>query len=435
MAKKRLNVTPFRLHRRHVLKGSGTAMALPYLEAMMPSSAVASPKPEKKARMGVFYFGTGMNMRQFETDETGPDFKLTPTLKPFEPHRGHFTYLSNTYQEHGGAHDGEYCFTTAIAKGEPQSVSFDQIAAAQIGEDTRFPSMVMSVDDQQKLALNSKGVPLIPEDDPKVLFDRLFRPDPPEVVANRGTDFRQRKSVLDLVRDEAKWVDKRVGKTDREQLDQYFTSVRELEKSLAREIDWADKPKPVPHLDGYHDYTESMTPEGTGDFLYRDYGRMMYDLIALAFQTDSTRVVTYTVRHELKGGVFPEFGVSKGYHALSHHGNDPKNLQELAKVDLIYMQQWCDFLERLKSIPDGDGTLLDNVMLGFSSGFGMDHSRDRLPTVVCGGSGLGVKHQGHVRMSQPTTLSSVWHTMLDRCGVQVTEPFQDSLGPIQEIIA
>ncbi len=160
----------------------------------------------------------------------------------------------------------------------------------------------------------------------------------------------------------------------------------------------------------------------------------MYDLITLAFQTDSTRVITYVVRTELAGGVYPEFGVSKGYHSLTHHNNDPQNLEELAKVDTIYMSHWAHFLNRLASIQDGNGTLLDHTVLGFSSGMGIGHSKDRLPTVVSGGAGLGVKHQGHLKMKKSMPLSSVWHTMLDRVGVKVNERFQDSKGPIKPLI-
>ena len=169
---------------------------------------------------------------------------------------------------------------------------------------------------------------------------------------------------------------------DRNQLDQYFNSIREVEKGLEREIDWADREKPEPDLHGYGNYEKAISPEGNGKFIYDDYAKLMYDLIALAFQTDSTRVVSYVVRTELAGGVYPEFGVSKGYHELTHHGNDPKNLEDLAKVDTIYMGHWNYFLDRLASIKEGDSSLLDHTMLGFSSGMGIGHSKTNLPRPV-----------------------------------------------------
>lgn len=432
-----------RLDRRAFIRGTGVVMTLPYLEAMMPSSVVASPMPTPPSRMGVFYFGTGMNTRQFFPKDTGANFKTTRILKPLEPLRGEFTVLSGTMLEKGGGHKGAYPFATSIEEGAKQQISADQIAAGVIGRDTRYPSLIMSVDRGTNfgsnavatVSWNEQGVPLAAENNPKVLFDMLFRPDSVDQQARRQDDFRRRASVLDLVHDHAKHLQRGLGQADRQQLDQYFNSVRELEKSLDRKIDWADTPKPIPETDDLHgSYDRAMPgPEGNGDYLYDDYAKMMYDLIALAFQTDSTRVVSYVVRKELAGGVYPEFNVSKGYHALSHHGNDPKNLDELAKVDTIYMQHWAYFLKRLKSIQEGDQTLLDRTLLGYSSGMGMGHSKTALPTMISGGRALGIQHQGHLDL-EDTRLSCLWHTMLEQCGVSVEGPFQDSTGVIQQLL-
>ncbi len=427
---------PFRLSRRALLRGVGATMALPWLECMANGSSGPAP------RFGMFYFGTGMNMREFEPTDSGPDFTLSRSLQPLAELRGQFTVLSNTYLEHGGGHDGAYPFATSIARGDKQKISPDQIVAMAQGKDTRFPSLQMSVANgtgfgSQALATiswNEQGVPLAAENDPKVLFDRLFRPDSAEQKANRKHEFRQRTSVLDLVNDQAKGMQRKLGKADREQLDQYFNSVREMEKQLERDVSWSDQPKPEPDLKTYGDYSESLTDDAP-DFRYETYAKLMYDLIALAFQTDSTRVVSYVVRRELSGGVYPEFGVSKGYHSLSHHGNDPQNLDELAKVDTIYMSHWAHFLNRLRSIQEGNGTLLDHTVLGFSSGMGIGHSKDRLPTVVSGGSGLGVRHQGHLVLNRPTPLSSVWQTMVERCQADPGTQFQDSPGSLSELVS
>lgn len=417
-------------------------MALPYLEAMMPSSAMAAPEPAAPPRMAMFYFGTGMNMRQFIPTEEGKDFKLTRILTPLEPHRGQFTVLSGTYLEKGGGHDGAYPFATSIAKDQKQSASPDQLAAEVIGRDTRYASLQMSVKrgtgfGEQPLATiawNRQGVPLAAENDPHILFNRLFKPDSEQEKAQQTTEFRRRSSVLDLVRDDAKRLEGQVGSTDRQRLDQYFNSVRELEKQLERRKSWSTRPKPTPETKEVGNYGKSMVPEGVPGFLYDTYARLMYDLIALAFETDSTRVITYVVRTELAGGVYPEFGVSKDYHALTHHGNDPQNLEELAKVDTIYMTHWAYFLKRLHSIREGAETLLDRTVLGFSSGMGIGHSKDLLPTVISGGTGLGIEHQGHLKLKDNTPLASVWHTMLDRVGVAVPEGFQDGKGPIKQLV-
>jgi len=433
-----------RLNRRTFLRGTGVAMALPYLEAMMPSSALASPTPGAIPRMGIFYFGTGMNTREYFPKDFGPNYTTTRILQPLEKFRGEFTVLSGTMLEKGGGHKGAYPFATSIEQGGKQQISPDQIAAGAIGRNTRFPSLVMSVDRGTNfgsnavatVSWNEQGVPLAAENNPKALFDQLFRPDTKEEKVSQSEAFRRRGSVLDLVSDNAKRLQRDLGQADRRQLDQYFNSVRELEKALDRKIDWADTPKPIPETDDLHGtFDTSMPgPEGNGDYLYDDYAKMMYDLITLALQTDSTRVVSYVVRKELAGGVYPEFDVSKGYHALSHHGNDPQNLDELAKVDTIYMQHWAYFLNRLKSIKEGDQTLLDRTVLGYSSGMGMGHSKTALPTMISGGRGLGITHQGHIDLEN-TRLSCLWHTMLDRCGVMIDGPFQDSTGVIKQLIA
>lgn len=431
-----------RISRREMLRGTGALVALPYLEAMMPSSVLAAPQPDPPARMAMFYFGTGMNMRQFTPEDEGKDFTLTRILAPLEPHRGQFTVLSGTYLEKGGGHDGAYPFSTSIAKDQKQAISPDQLAAETIGRDTRFASLQMSVKNgtsfgSQALATiswNAQGVPLAAENDPHVLFNRLFRPDSEREQAQQSAEFRRRRSVLDLVRDDAKRMERQVGQADQQRLDQYFSSVRELETQLDRRVAWSTKPKPAPETAGMGDYGRSLVPQGVPGFTYDTYAKLMYDLIALAFQTDSTRVITYVVRTELAGGVYPEFGVSKDYHSLTHHGNDPQNLEELAKVDTIYMAHWAYFLNRLRSIREGDQTLLDRSVLGFSSGMGIGHSKDLLPTAVSGGAGLGIEHQGHVKLPANTPLASVWHTMLDRVGVRVPDSFQDSKGLLRQLI-
>jgi len=425
------------ISRRAVLQGVGATLALPWLEAMGASAPSA-----RTPRFGMFYFGTGMNMRQFTPEDTGPNFATTRILEPLESHRGDFTVLSGTYLEHGGGHDGAYPFATSIARGEPQVLSPDQIVARKIGQDTRMPSLQMSVAKgtgfgNQALATiswNEQGVPLAAENDPKAIFDKLFRPDSPEQVKNRSHEFRQRESVLDIVRGQAKSMERKLGKQDREQLDQYFNSIRELEKQLERDVAWSDKPKPDPDLGGYGSYDSSLT-DNEPDFSYETYAKLMYDLIALAFQTDSTRVISYVVRRELSGGVYPEFGVSKGYHSLSHHGNDPRNLEELAKVDTIYMKHWAHFLKRLSDIKEGDGTLLDHTVLGFSSGMGIGHSKTRLPTVLSGGKALGIKHQGHLKLAKDTPLSALWQTMVEACDTDPGKQFQDSPGIVGELVA
>ena len=436
-------LTQKHIPRRTLLRGTGATLALPFLGAMMPSGARAASTPKRIPRMGMFYFGTGMNMRQFWPEGFGTEAKMSRILKPLEENKAHFTALPATFLAKGGGHDGAYPFATAIERGQKQIISPDQLAAEIHGVQTRFPSLQFSVKrgtgfGQQTLATiswNRQGVPLAAQNDPKAVFNRLFRATSEDEKKTQDVEFRQRGSVIDAVMDDAKQLHRLLGKTDQEQLDQYFNSIREVEKGLEREINWSKKDKPQPDLSGFGDYGSAISPEGNGNFVYDTYAKLMYDLIALAFQTDSTRVITYVVRTELAGGVYPEFGVSKGYHELTHHGNDPKNLEDLAKVDTIYMQHWNRFLNRLKAIQDGEGTLLDHTMLGFSSGMGIGHSKANLPTMLSGGAGLGIKHKTHIDLGRETPLSSLWQTMAGQMGVDVTGSFQDSTGVIKELLA
>ncbi len=444
-------LTHSHLSRRTALRGIGATLSLPFLDAMLPKSALASTEAATSAipRRGAwFYFGTGMNMRQFEPIDEGREFTFPRILKPLEKFREDLTIFSGTYLEHGGGHHGDYTFLTGVEAKKGGSIkntiSCDQIAAEAIGQGTRFPSLQLCIQrgtgfghNLRTLSWNRNGVPLASENDPHVVFNRLFKVDGPEEREAREKGFRRRGSILDVVLEDAHRLEKKVGTSDREKLDEYFNSIREVEKQLDRNVDWSVKPKPEVDPEQAERFAEPYSIQmPAGQFVYEKYAKLMYDLITLAFQTDSTRVITYVVRQESSGGVFPEFGVSKGYHELSHHGNDPKNLDELAQVDAIYQEHWAYFLERMKSVKEADGrSLLDHCALGYSSGMGIGHSKTRLPTAMFGGSAMGIDHQGHLKLPGEAPLSSVWHTMLDRLDVPVGESFQDSSGVIGDLIA
>lgn len=439
------------LDRRTTLKGLGVALSLPLLEAMLPggvlrAAGAGSGGGSIPARSAFFYFGTGMNVRELFPKDTGKNFTMTPTIEPLAPWRDQFTFFSNTFLQHGGGHQGDYPFLTGADAGwsNPSSntISADQVVANAIGDQTRFASLQFSRGRGtgfgsylQTLSWTEAGVPLPAENDPSRIFARLFAPDDADSRARRANTHRQRGSILDMIADEAKSLETKIGKSDQEKLDEYFTSIRGVETQLERDIDWADKPKPEPKIEGMGDFSKSVTYGNLGAYTYEQYAKLMYDLIALAFQTDSTRTITYVVRQEGESPNFPEWGVSKGFHALTHHGEDPQNLRELAQVDRIYMSHFAYLLQRLSDLQNPDGSsLLDHTVLGFSSGMGIGHSKDRLPTAMFGGRALGVDHQGHLVLPPNTPLSAVWHTMVDRVGVQTTQ-FQDSPGVIKELIA
>jgi hypothetical protein len=435
------------LNRRTVLKTLGAMIPLPLLEAMLPRSSrganAASPVPP---RMLVCHFGTGMNIREFFPKEAGPDCELPRIVRPLEAWRKRMTIVSGLQLQHGGGHTGDYTFLTGTegwkSTGIKSGISADQVVAGEIGSQTRFSSLPLSIArgtnyGQQGLATlswNKNGIPLAAENDPQAIFQRLFGIDDVREAAGREAGFRRRGSILDYASGQAQQMERAVGVADRRKLDEYFTAVREIESQLQRDVAWSQKPKPQPKLDALGDYSRSLTHTTPG-FDYAVYQKLMYDLIALAFQTDSTRVITYNVRQELSGGTFAIHGVSKNFHSLTHHNNDPKNLDELAQVDEINMGFWAKFLERLEQIPQPDGrSLLEHTAIAYSSSAGMDHSHDKLPTAVFGGEALGMKHCTHLALTAGTPLARVWHTMADRMGVR-RETLQDSRGPITELLA
>ena len=429
------------ISRRTMLRGVGAAVALPALEAMRSEVASAATEDQPPRRMLVAHFGTGMNIREFFPQSEGPDCQLPRIVKPLAKFRERMTILSGLQLEHGGGHTGDYSFLTGAegwtSNGIKSGISADQVVANELGQATRFASLQLSIQrgtnfGSQGLATISwspDGIPLAAENDPHLVFNRLFQVDDAEARKQRESGFRRKGSILDYVRSQAKQLEPHVSQDDQRKLDEYFTSVREIERQLHRDIDWSKKPKPKPTLPGLGDYSRSLTPDSSG-FDYSAYQRLMYDLIVVAFQTDSTRVITYNVRRELAGGVFPVHGVSKGFHALTHHNNDPKNLDELAKVDEINMGFWAGFLTRMAGVKEADGrSLLDHTTLALSSGAGMDHSRDKLPTIMFGGEALGLRHETHRKLPEKTPLANVWHTMAQAMGVQ-RETLQDSTGPL-----
>ena len=338
----------------------GATLSLPFLEAMIPTSALAQSAtgaiPPRLAFMG---YGIGMNMRQFFPEGEGRDAKMGRILKPLESHRENMTAFSGTYTEHGGGHAGDYVMYTGGKGKTPtgifNSISADQTAAEHLGKDTRFPSLQFSIKRgtgyggrMSTLSWSDRGIPLAAENDPRTIFQKLFAVENARERRDRDESYRQRGSILDAVMGQAKKMEAKVGTGDKDKLDEYFTSVREVEKQLQRNIDWSHKPKPKVELDNLGDYTKRGEP-GSPNFEYETWIKLMYDLMALSFQTDSTRVITFMVRTE-SGEIYDCHDVSKNFHALTHHNNDPNNLEELAKVDEINMGFFKGLLDRLQSI-------------------------------------------------------------------------------------
>ena len=438
-----LLLSRWQLPRRSFLHGAGITVALPWLEAM---AAPKTPAPPKRA---VFcMWGLGLNGRDFTPSETGADYELTPILKPLAAHRDDFTVISGLKLTHSGGHGGDRTFLTGTnthKSGSKLRVSCDQELAEFIGRDTRFRSLVLGIRNgtgfgnpqDNTLSWTKSGTAIPSENRPHVLFDRLFRPDSPGTIAKREEEFARRASILDSVRHQSKRLHRSLGKRDQEKLDEYLTGIRDLESSMQEQKAWLYKPKPeVEAIDFGSD--QGIDP-GKSGLDYRRYQRFMFDVITLALQTDSTRVISYMPRMDNSDGTgaWKTEGNPYGYHTMTHHGEDKDKLKWFTQSDILYMQEWNYFLEKLKSVREGDGTLLDHSMVvwGSTGGTINAHNNHHLPAILCGGSQIGVQHRGHI-IKEDDYLGNLWQTMFHVMGVPAPDNFQggEANGVIHELV-
>lgn len=452
-----LRTTPI-LNRRTFLRGTGVSLALPWLESMSSLARAASTAgsitdAERPKRAIFSMWGLGVNGRDFTPTQLGKQWDVTPILQPVSHLRDDFTLISGLKLTYSGGHGGDRTFLTGTSTHKADSklrISADQELAEAIGKATRFPSLVLGVHRgtgfgsgtiDKTLAWTRGGTPIPAENRPNVLFDRLFRTDTAEDIARVKEGAAHRGSVLDAVRDEAKRLQGILGKEDQNKLEEYFTSIRDVEQNMATDLAWLDRPKPVVDPIEFGENVQALDPElqAKGVFDYRRYQRLMFDVITLALQTDSTRIVNYYARRDLGDGThcYAYKGCPYGYHEMTHHGEDPDRLKWLTQVDTWYMEEWAYFIEKLKGVKEGDGTLLDNTMLvwGSSGGTKNAHNNTDLPTMIVGGHKIGIKHQGHIRQDD-TRLGNLWQTMFGVMGVPVAPDFQggEADGIIKDIV-
>jgi hypothetical protein len=432
------------LPRRTFLQGAGVALALPWLDAMRVQSA--APEPPRRA---VFcFFGLGINGRDFTPPDTGLNYTLTPILKPLEALKRDFTVVSGLRLTHSGGHVGDRTFLTGTNTRSASAklrISCDQELAEAIGRPTRFPSLVLGIkrgtgfggNQDQTLSWSASGTPIPSENRPHVLFDRLFRPDTPQTIAQRETEFVRRASVLDSLRAEARRLTGSLGADDRRKLDEYLTGIRDLERRMQEEKDWLRRPKPSVEALTFG-REQGLDPDKAG-LEYRRYQRFMFDVIALALRTDSTRVISYLARMDGQDGTgsWRELGNPYNYHEMTHHGEDPDKLKWFTQADVWYMEEWAYFLNKLRSIREGDGTLLDHTLVAYGSSGGAinAHHNHHLPTMLAGGARLGIKHQGHL-VKEDVRLGNLWRTMFQVMNVPLPENFQggEADGVIGELL-
>lgn len=439
------------LSRRHVLRGFGSVITLPFLESFRTHAFAAEVKKAvaRPLRAAWLYIPNGVNVADWFPAGEGTSYTLSPSLKEIEKHRADFSVISGLMQDWAHAHgngggDHARAVATFLTGCQPKKtagadihlgISVDQIAAQKIGHLTRLASLELSTDGQRSsgrcdsgyscayqfnLAWKNETMPMAPEMDPRLVFERMFGIG---AAAGKGEDAqRQRrlqKSVLDSVLGEAKSLQNKLNVADRRKIDEYFTSLRDIEQRIERaEKFQAEMP-------------DVKVPEGIPDS-YEQHIRVMFDLLALAFQTDTTRIATFMLAHDGSNRSFPELGVPDAHHYLSHHQSDPQKLAKIATIDRFYIRQFGYFLDKMKSIKEGDGTLLDNSMIVFGGAIsdGNRHNHNNLPILFAGGGGGTLTHGKRTVLKNDTPMTNLYLSMLERMGVPA-ERIGDSTGLLE----
>ncbi len=440
-----------RISRRTVLRGLGATVALPFLDAMLPATSFgAAAVTAAPRRIAFIMFPLGAWMPFWMPTGNGPDYTLTPMLEPLAEHKKDMLVFGNLTCDKGYANGdggGDHArasgaFLTGVQIKKTAGANFqagisaDQIAAARLGDRTRFRSLELSMDRyrgtgncdsgyscvyEHTLSWRNATTPLPTEVNPKMVFDRMFgngAPDAETVARNEV-----RVSVLDAVLGDARSLNQRLGGSDQRKLDQYLTGIREVEQRITRAA--ALPPVEVP--------SEYSRPAGVPADL-TEHMRLMYDLMALVFQTDMTRIASFIVAREGSDQKYRMVGVNEGHHTISHHQNKPANLAKLKAINIFFNQQVGYFISKLKAIKEGDGTLLDNCMIAFGSGHSDPnrHSHDDLPVLLFGRGGGSIKPGRYLRYAPKTPLNNLWMSMLERFGVP-NPRFGDGTGTLDRL--
>jgi hypothetical protein len=416
---------PISCHRREFLRGAGVALALPVLDYFAPRVRAGQKPAAPPRRLVSICTPLGLHAPNFFPEAIGPDYEFSPYLDTLKEFRNDFTVISGlSHLEVGSSHDSAYSFLTGAPHPENRagfrnSISLDQFAAERIGDQTRFPSLTLAAEGFG-LSWTRSGAPVPSDVFPAPVFARLFLEGRPEEVEAQARRLRDGQSILDMVRDRSRQMQSAVGARDREKLDEYFTSVRDLERRMVVSEEWSKKPKPK---------VDAKPPENNyspADLIGKT--RLMFDLIHLALQTDSTRLVTFMLLGT--SDVPPIPGVSLGHHDLSHHGQDPKKIEQLRTIEIEKMKTVRELLEKLKKTEEQGESLLDRTMVFFSSNLGnaSNHSSKNLPVLLAGG---GFQHGRHLALDpqNPPPLCNLYVSLLQRLGIEAQE-FSSSTGTL-----
>lgn len=450
-----MNLTNQPIPRRTLLRGLGTAMALPLLEGMLPLTALAqSASPAARPnRMAFLFVPNGMHMPDWTPATEGPDFALPYLMEPLKNVRESVLVLSGLTQHNaralgdgGGDHARSAaawltgCHPRKTSGADIQNgISADQLAAQKVGHRTQFASLEIgcergglagNCDSGYSCAYSSSiswrgaATPVAKEVDPRLVFERMFNNgDPTETGESRSRRGRYKKSILDFVLEDAARLKKQLGVRDQNKLDEYFTGVREIEHRLLR----AEKVGQDGQTAGVQRPTG--VPKDHGEHL-----RLMSDMMVLAFQSDLTRICTFMFANEGSNRSYPGIGVTDGHHQLSHHGRQPDKQEKIRQINRFHVEQLAYLLEKMQGIKEGDGTLLDNSMIVYGGGIsdGDRHNHDDLPILVAGKGGGTIRTGRHVRYPKETPMNNLFLSLLDRVGVR-TETLGNSTGRLQHL--
>ncbi|CAD71666.1 MAG TPA: DUF1552 domain-containing protein [Rhodopirellula baltica] len=435
------------LSRRTLLRGTGAAVALPLLDAMIPAmtaSAATAAAPSRLKRIGYIYIPMGYNPAEWTPEGETLD-ELPSSLSPLEEVKDHLTVISNTDLQNAypGSHaTSNSAFLSAARAKRTESSDYyngttvDQVAARKIGATTQLPSLELSMDllstvgqcdngyacvYQNSLSWASPTQPLPSEAHPRIVFESLFgEGGTPE---QRRAAMQKRASLLDSINLEIKRIKNRVGASDRNKIDGYLESIREVERRIQL-AEQNSHENPLPDLD---------RPVGVPT-AYADHAKLMFDLQLLAFQGDITRVVSFQLAREASTRTYPEIGVPDPHHPVTHHGRDPEKLAKVAKINQFHVSLFADFLKRMNEVPEGDGTLLDHSLYMYGSGMGDPdaHDHSNLPILVAGGAAENMRGNRHLRFKDPEPLSNLHLTLLNKVGVPL-ESFADSTGTVEDL--
>jgi Protein of unknown function (DUF1552) len=468
-----MNAKTWHISRRTVLKGVGAFMGLPLLEAMKPFRSLASDPEiasgaaaQVPVRLGVLFMPNGVNEKAWLPQGEGTEFDLSPTLEPLAKLKDKILVLTNLWNAAANTGDGHYVkvagllTSTTITRTTGTSlcsggVSMDQVAAQRIGNFTPLPSLELGIEPVttgvdtnvgftrlygSHIAWSSPVMPLAKEINPRLAFDRLFR-------SNRDArrrDVQEDTSVLDLVRDDAKRLRSQVGAADQRKLDEYFDSVRAVEKRIEFDAkrkaeDYRSDPlaqKEIKALgDRIQDYYQDPGRASERKVDHTDHVRLMLDIMVLAFWTDSTRVGTFMFGNAVSGKNFSFLeGVKGGHHQISHHEGKEDKLAQYALINRWHVEQWAYMLNRMEAIQEGESTLLDRSMVLFASGFrdGNSHNPHNLPLVLAGKAGGTIRPGRHLVYDRNTPLSNLYRSLLTRMGTPVGK-FADSTGELPNL--